>query len=203
MGKIRLKTEWILLILFLIVSTRFLFVESLNNKYYSFPHANVSSICPNNEITEWNTKNVSHNLRKWIRSVSIEWNDDERVPCGKNCKVFLMKQNNFLNKYAPTKTSPDIMMIGKMENTDTIKIKDEQYVTNADGNKPPKLHGPIWTDMHSGTEWNIIHNHQHGKLSGRVKPNALLKNGLYYGVLNNEELKLGRTANCCTGSKPL
>ena len=184
--------KWNLLVLFLIVITQFIFVESLSNRHFSFPNANVSSICPNNDITKWNTKNVSQILKEWIKSVSIQWNADERVPCERHCKIFAMKPNYFVDEYAPNKTFPDIMMIGKVEDIYKSKMKNKKYGTNTEINKPAKLHGPIWMDIHSGYNWDINHNQQHGKLSGQIKSRALFLSGLYYGALNNEQLKLGR-----------
>ena len=57
-------------------------------------------------------------------------------------------------------------------------------------NQKPKTIGPIWADMHNGHEWNI--KQTPGKhLSAHVSSEALFGNGLYYGTLNNDQLRLG------------
>ena len=140
----------------------------------------IRSICPSNVISNWNSKNVGKELKKWIRSISVEWNVDKFTPNnGLYCKLFTMKPNYFFHKFAPDATSPDVMMIGKIEPPN----QTSHY-------QRPKLVGPIWADMHNGPEWNI--EETPGKhLSAHVSSNALLGNGLYYGILNNDQLRLG------------
>ena len=140
----------------------------------------IKSICPNIGISKWNKKNVGRQLKKWITSVSVEWTFDKFTPTdADHCKLFTMKPNYFFHKFAPDATSPDVMMIGKIVPPD----KTSHY-------QRPKLVGPIWADMHNGHEWNI--NEEPGKhLSARISEDALFGNGLYYGILNNDQLRLG------------
>ena len=105
----------------------------------------IKSICPKDMISNWNSKNVGKELKKWIRSISVEWNVDKFIPNnGLYCKFFTMKPNYFFHKFAPDATSPDVMMIGKIEPPN----QTSHY-------QRPKLIGPIWADMHNGHEWNI------------------------------------------------
>ena len=60
--------------------------ESLNDLKSPQCRTNMTSLCPNYAITKWNRKDVSQSLKKWIRSVSIEWNVDKFAPGGRHCK---------------------------------------------------------------------------------------------------------------------
>ena len=110
----------------LMLITKFVCIESLNDRYFSFPNSNVSSICPYNGLTQWNTKNVSQILMEWIKSVTIEWSVDEQVPCENDCKMFVRKPNTFVDQYAPNDLYGDTMMIGKVEDRRKLKIRHEK-----------------------------------------------------------------------------
>ena len=140
----------------------------------------MTSTCPNFEITKWNTKNVGKNLKEWIKSVSIEWKSQQHLPSGRHCKAFVVKKNSFFYQYAPDVISPNIIILGKLMHDNEV------------GNtKTPKLYGPVWADVNNQAEWSII---QHGQgITARLSLEAVLRNGLYYGVLNNNQMKIG---NC-------
>ena len=142
----------------------------------------IKSSCQNDYVSKWNRKNVSNELKKWIRSISVEWNADRfTTDNGRLCKFFTMIPNYFFHKFAPDATSPDVMMIGK--------IKPPSMTSH---NQKPKTIGPIWADMHNGHEWNI--KQTPGKhLSAHISSEALFGNGSYYGILNNDQLRLGTT----------
>ena len=140
----------------------------------------IKSSCKNNYISKWNRKNVGLQLKKWMRSISVEWNVDRfATDNGRHCKLFSMKPNYFFHKFAPDATSPDVMMIGKIEPPNLTSHYQR-----------PRIFGPIWADMHNGHEWNI--KQTPGKhLSAHVSSDAMFGNGLYYGKLNNDQLRLG------------
>ena len=156
-------------------------VDSSNSVLSPQCRTHLKSSCPNYTITKWNKNDVSQNLKSWIRTIFIEWNIDKIVPGGRHCKMFVMKPNYFYHKYAPDATSPDVMIIAK--------IMPENN-SDSNSNKRPKLYGPVWADIHNGHEWNIKETPGR-QLSAKVSSDALLANGLYYGVINNDQLKLG------------
>ena len=53
----------------------------------------------------------------------------------------------------------------------------------------PKLYGPIWADLNNRHEWIIDENSK--GLSARLSDDAILGNGLYYGSLSGDDMKLG------------
>ena len=185
-GKVNLKIDMmyknsILVSLLYLTFVKFNVVDSSKPVLSPRCRTNLKSACPNYTITRWNRKNVSQNLKTWIRTLSIEWNVDKVVSGGIHCKMFVMKPNYFYHKYAPDATSPDIMMIAKI-------LPENNRGSN--NNKRPQLYGPVWADVHNGHEWSIKENPGR-QITAKVSSDALLANGLYYGVINNDRMKLG------------
>ena len=152
---------------------------------------NMTSTCPNYKITKWNTRHVRRHLKEWIKSVSIEWKTDEPSLGGNHCKAFIMKRNEFFYNYAPDAISPDVIILGKIiqqRDNEKIQSKFQNYKSNI--SRKPKLHGPIWADFSNRHEWTI--ERQPNKLMARLSHDATLGSGLYYGVLTNDEMKLGK-----------
>jgi len=59
----------------------------------------MSSTCPNNLITLWNTNNeMSDNLMKWIKSVTFEQTSENKAS-GKHCKTIAIKENHSFPKW--------------------------------------------------------------------------------------------------------
>ena len=148
---------------------------------------NMSSTCPDHDITQWNKKHVGKNLKEWIKSINIEWKYDEYVASGHHCKVFLKLKNDVFETYAPGAFDPDILMLGKVESN--LKIFEYEKHRRIDNSRKPRLHGPIWADLNNRHEWIIIQSHQ--GVSVKLSDDAILGNGLYYGVLGGYEMKLG------------
>ena len=148
---------------------------------------NMSSTCPDHDITQWNKKNVGKNLKEWIKSINIEWKYDEYSAGGHHCKVFLKLKNDVFETYAPGAFDPDILMFGKIENN--LQIFRYEKHRHIDNSRKPRLHGPIWADLNNRHEWIIIKSHQ--GVSVRLSDDAILGNGFYYGVLGGYEMKLG------------
>ena len=78
-------------------------------------------------------------------------------------------------------------MFGKVENN--LQIFEYEKHRRIDNNRKPRLHGPIWADLNNRHEWIIIQGHQ--GVSVKLSDDAILGNGLYYGVLGGYEMKLG------------
>ena len=53
-----------------------------------------------------------------------------------------------------------------------------------------QFQGPIWADLNNHFEWSF--KYYPDKISAKLSPDAILRNGLYYGFLNNNELKIGK-----------
>ena len=148
---------------------------------------NMSSTCLDHNISQWNKKNVGKNLKEWIKSINMEWKYDEYSANGYHCKVFLKLKNDVFERYAPGAFDPDILMFGKVENN--LKIFKYEKNRRIDNSRKPRLHGPIWADLNNCHEW-IIDESSKG-LSVRLSEDAILGNGLYYGSLSGDDMKLG------------
>ena len=147
----------------------------------------MTSTCQNNKITKWNHKNIEDNLKEWITSVSVtHLNDSEAMKWknqgidsrGKHCKTIAVKRNEFFYRYAPEIYSPNITVLGKLSHED-------------DGKNPllKRFVGPVWADINDQYEWVI--DTREGGTSG-LSNDAVLHNGLYYGVLDNDYMKIGK-----------
>ena len=148
---------------------------------------NMTSTCLDYEITKWNQKNIRNKLKEWVRSIAIKWKYNEFLTSGNHCKVFSKLKNNALEKYAPGAYDPYIIMIGK-DASNFAKSKDEKY-RSIENTTKPKLHGPIWADLNNGYEWII--NETLDEISIRLSDDAILGNGLYYGLPSGDNMKLG------------
>jgi hypothetical protein len=152
---------------------------------------NMTSTCPNYKITNWNTRHVGRHLKRWIRSVSIEWKADEPSLGGNHCKAFIIKQNAFFYNYAPDAISPDLIILGKInQQNDDEKMQSKFQEDKSNKSRKPKLHGPIWADFSNRHEWSI--ERHPNKVLARLSHDAVMGSGLYYGVLSNDEMKLGK-----------
>ena len=78
-------------------------------------------------------------------------------------------------------------MLGKVMHQNK-KSKYTKY-ENIKKLKTPQRYGPIWADLGNEYEWNIRQNAQGG--SAGLISDAVLGNGLYYGILNNDQMMLG------------
>ena len=166
-------------------------VESLENKTSIQCRTNMTSTCADYKITKWNKKDVGRHLKNWIKSVLIEWNANEQSLAGKHCKAFIVKRNTFFNQYAPDAVSPNVIILAKIKQQNdakTTKNTFEKYNRNIPNT--PKFYGPIWADLSNSHEWGIERHPNNAR--ARLSPDAILGNGLYYGFLNNDEMKLGK-----------
>ena len=140
----------------------------------------MSSTCPKNVITSWNTNdNMADNLMKWIKSVTFEQTSKNEAS-GKHCKTITIKENDFFSQMAPEIYSPNITMFGKVSHNDDGKNwQPSQRV----------FVGPIWATLNDQFEW-IVEN-ENG-MKAMLSTEALIHNGLYYGTIDNDDLNLGK-----------
>ena len=186
-GKIKLRIGFILLLSSSLVWAVLSSVDSSKNLTFPQCRLNMKSTCGNKEIAKWNTKNIARHLKDWIKSISVEWKVQETITGGRHCKVFIVKKNSIFEDYAPYFFSPNIVMLGKVMHQN----KNSKYTKyeNIDKLKRPKFYGPIWADISNEQQWNIRQDAKGG--SAGVVSDALLAHGLYYGVLNNDQMRLG------------
>ena len=169
-----------IVLLFVVLYIKISLVSSLECYTY------MTSTCQNNIITKWNRKNVGKILKEWITSVSIEhrndsaamnWTNQESYSRGKHCKKIAVKRNKFFYKFAPEIYSPSIKILGKLSHEDDGKnLLRKKFV------------GPVWADINDQNEWVI--NRERATFG--LSKDAVLHNGLYYGILNNEHMKIGK-----------
>ena len=161
--------------------------DSFNNPLQFQCRINMTSRCFNHQITKWNYKNVGKKLKQWIKSVVIEWKYEEYTIRGSHCKVFYKLENRVFEKYAPGAFDPDVIMIGKIDNSLNASREDKHMCI--DNMIKPKLYGPVWADLNNRHEWIIDENSK--GISVRLSEDAILGNGLYYGSLSGDDIKLG------------
>ena len=152
----------------------------------------MTSTCQNDKITKWNTKNIAKHLKEWIRSVSVEDINDSREVNSKNqeiynrgkyCKTIAVKRNEYFYRYAPEVYSPNITILGKLSHEDCGNNSLQKIFV-----------GPVWADINHQDEWRTKDDkdgRREGVISG-LSNDALLHNGLYYGILNNGNMKIGK-----------
>ena len=152
-------------------------------------YTSMESKCINNEITKWNTKNVGKHIKEWIRSIEIDYYPESKPHNELHCKAFIMKEMPFFSQFDPDVISPYGVILGN-----TLPEDDENHeeqLKESKQNSPTvklKFDGPVWADLNN-EEW-IIEEFEN-KMRARLSPDAILRNGLYYGVLNNDEMRIG------------
>ena len=159
-------------------------VESSNNIQSIMCRTNMTSTCSSYKVTKWNKRNVGRHLKEWIKSISIEWKFDEMfLDEASHCKAFIIKKNEFFYKYAPDVISSDVIILAKIMHQSNVEK------SNIKISESPKLHGPSWVDLNNRNEWEI-EQHPH-RVTARLLKDAVLANGLYYGELSSDDMKLG------------
>ena len=153
----------------------------------------MTSTCPNNVVTGWNKNDIGKSLKLWITSVSIEkvdlhtaifWKNQPYQYRGKHCKTISIKKNDIFTNMVPDTFSSNITILGKVTHDDDGKDfepKERNFI------------GPIWATINDQFEWYI--GDKEGDTSG-LSRNATLHNGLYYGILNNEQMTIGMQIKC-------
>ena len=142
----------------------------------------ITSTCLDLKVTKWNTKNVGRRITKWIRSVRIDGNVEKFDVDSKYCKALFVKQDDFFAKESPDMISAETVIIGKL----MPQYKDVY-------GKSTKFSGPVWVDMNNRKEWNIFFHKNRRQMFAELANEAVLANGLYYGELDNDQAKIGKT----------
>ena len=83
------------------------------------------------------------------------------------------------------------VILGNVFSEQNISL-DEESQEEESISSPMKLQfdGSVWADLNNDHEW-IIENFEN-KMSAKLSPDAILRNGLYYGKLDNHEMKIGQ-----------
>ena len=141
----------------------------------------MKSTCPNDEVSKWNKKNIGMHLKLWIKSISFEcrpgkFEAGNTINCG---KLFITK-NDFFRHYGPDAISDQMLIFGNINRRQ--KLNSEELVRNI---------GPAWVDLNNPDDWNIT-MHSKDELLINLHKKAALRNGFYYGELNDETLTLGK-----------
>ena len=158
------------------LSVRELFPQSLDTKNCS---SIMTSTCSKFNTTNWNSKHVGQRLKEWIKSVrfKIKLNDYKMEKETQKCKHFFISKNIFFHVYGPDAISDKVMLFGNI-----LKYSRTHSMEKV------MFDGPVWADLNNPDGWDIK-EHPKGVINIRKRPN--LRNGLYYGALNNVQMKLG------------
>ena len=172
-------------IFYWVVSITFLSsCDSTSTKCHTF----MSSSCKDGQDTSWNKNNVGKYLKEWIKSVKFEYKMDEQSSIQSYCKALIMREMPFFSNYAPDAVSRYSMLLGNMlpesyENYNQIFERQPNSLITM------RFQGPIWADLNNHQDW-IVENSE-SKITARLSPTSILRNGIYYGILDNTEMKLG------------
>ena len=152
------------------------------------------SSCKNNEITKWNKKNVGQHIKQWIKSLVIEHLINGQPSNEAHCKAFVMKEMPFFSIIDPDIISPYGVILGNVLSGQNASLDDESKKEEAvSSSMKLQFDGSVWADLNNDHEW-IIEDLE-DKMSAKLSPDAILRNGLYYGELNNNEMKIGKYQN--------
>ena len=152
------------------------------------------SSCKNDEITKWNKKNVGQHIKQWIKSVVIEHLTNGQPSNEAHCKAFVMKEMPYFSHFDPEIISQYGAILGNIFSGENVSL-DEESKEEESKSSSMKLQfdGPVWADLNNDHEW-IIEEFEH-KMTAKLSPDAILRNGLYYGELNNDKMKIGKFQN--------
>ena len=145
-------------------------------------YTRMTSTCPDNVITPWNAnKHVPDNLLQWIKSVTVEVLT-KNVAVGKHCKTITVKKSDFFSKLEWNVYSPNVTILGKVNDKDVgadINPKQRAFI------------GPIWATINDQFEWKL-ENPWKNVAKAKLDTKAVLHNGLYYGAIDNDEMRIGK-----------
>ena len=141
-------------------------------------------------VTEWNTRDIGKILTNWFKSISIENNKKECVmiaSIGNNCKTLSITENHvFLNMDSET-YAPEGVTLGKVLHDDD---KDDGKISL--NTKERKFVGPVWATLNDLFDWDT--DIKEGAVHSLKAEPHRLHNGLYHGVLNNTQMRIGITS---------
>ena len=158
--------------------------DSTSTKCHTF----MTSTCTNGQDSSWNKNNVGKYLKEWIKSVKFEYRMLEQSSIQSYCKALVMREMPFFTNYAPDAVSRYSILLGNM-----LPESYENYNEIFEGKPNPLItihfQGPIWADLNNHLEW-IVENDE-SKITARLSPTSILRNGMYYGILDNTNMILG------------
>ena len=178
-----MKLRGMISVCVIMINTKCMIVDAA--QCYSF----LLSTCPNNNISAWNTKDVGENLKEWIKSLAFEQLGGSETTSlsygvlndgGRHCKIIVQTPYDFHYKHSPEVYSSYTTLLGKLKHNED----------GSEDTKRKKFYGPVWADINDQHEW--ITRDQPQRRFVAISKHALLHNGLYYGILGNENIQLGR-----------
>ena len=105
-----------------------------------------------------------------------------------------MKEMPFFSIIDPDIISPYGVILGNVLSGQNASLDDESKKEEAvSSSMNLQFDGSVWADLNNDHEW-IIEDLE-DKMSAKLSPDAILRNGLYYGELNNNEMKIGKYQN--------
>ena len=157
-------------------------IESISSfNCYNF----INSTCSYGTVTEWNTKDIGNVLTYWFKSISIENNKEDAVMTrnskGITCKTLSVTENHVFLNMDPETYAPEGVTLGKVLHDD-----DGEISLNP---KERKFVGPVWATLNDLFDWDT--DIKGGSIHSLKAGTHRLHNGLYYGVLNNTQMKIG------------
>lgn len=182
-----------LLLLYVIINVQIVYVFTFQCSMH------MTSTCPNGVVSRWNKRNIGIHLKEWIKSVARVKQSAQKLSKNqtvsdrkKYCNTIAVRRSEYFYTNAPDLIetySPNITVIGKV-------IQDQ----NDSHENKKKFVGPVWADITDQHEWFFDKSGTYrtsGIYSGIDGPTAqaqqaVFHNGLYYGILDNYELKIGK-----------
>ena len=138
-------------------------------------------------VTEWNTRDIGKILTNWFKSISIENNKKECVmiaSIGNNCKTLSITENHVFLNMDPETYAPEGVTLGKVLHDDdggiSLSPKERKFV------------GPVWATLNDLFDWDT--DIKEGTIHSLKAERHRLYNGIYYGALNNTQMKIGITS---------
>ena len=180
-------TRFVVLLMFLFIKIILFFPHHVYSSI-KFPsdtstikcNLKMTSTCPEYIKTKWNRKNVGINLKEWFKSIRIDGKAEKYDVSGRHCKVIFVQEYRFFPEFLPGFLSPQTVILGK-----PAPQYKSLYTLST------KLYGPVWVDINNREEWVIDIHKNNQQMHAALAEGAVLRNGIYYGVLNNDQVKIG------------
>lgn len=177
----------------LLIKSFFHFEANFQRKFDDSPcTTQMKSVCLDNKVTKWNKENVGYKLKQWIKSVLFELHPSNyKIGEESNCKQLFFTKNDFFHRYGPDAISDQVMIFGNLNHHQKTYFGENI-----------EFKGPVWADLNNPDDWKIM-EFSRGVFQIKLHQNASLRNGLYYGKLNNEELWIGKNDRGTINSQPI
>ena len=134
---------------------------------------------------------MGKHIKEWIKSVVIEFYKEEQRSSEIYCKTFIMKEMPFFSRFGPDVISPYGVILGNtLPQKKEIPGVERSQSEDIDSSMTLQFDGPVWADLNNDQEW-VIDDYPDKKVA-RLLPDAILRNGLHYGILDNNLMKIGK-----------